>query len=359
MYGTPGVISTDNGSCFVSNIFKALCISYGISHKLSSSLKPSTQGGVERTNRSMLSVLRAYTNTKQTDWDIFIPAAAFALNSTESYALKYSPFVLVFGRSPTLPPDMTKLNPLQFSRPVIDHLVSILQTQEQVQKIAQENFAHTQQLMKARYDKKATDIPLKTGDIVWLHVPRLRQQRTKLKLQPTFQGPYLLVRFTTKTTVILKRMSDGKFIIKPVTVCRLKKVTMRDENTQTNKVRQTQNANPHPDAPQDQTNNDRQQRPVPVPNCQTQDEVKTTQNRAEINISQPAARKFRESDVFHSIEKIIQASQTDGTPVRILIRFTDLEERWLPLECLNRPAMELYRKLDLKVNKVRNLRSRQ
>ena len=110
--GAPTVISTDNGSCFISTLFKGLCTAYGISHRLSNSLKPSTQGAVERTNRSILSVLRAYTNTRQTDWDVFIPAATFSLNSSESYLLKYNSFLMVYGRDPTTPPDMTRLDPL-------------------------------------------------------------------------------------------------------------------------------------------------------------------------------------------------------------------------------------------------------
>ena len=38
--------------------------------------------------------------------------------------------------------------------------------------------------MKMRYDEHMTGINLKAGDIVWLHVPRLKKQLTKLKLQP-------------------------------------------------------------------------------------------------------------------------------------------------------------------------------
>ena len=72
--------------------------------------------------------------------------------------------------------------------PVIDHSVSMLQTQEKIHKLATEDFQRTQSRMKERHDKNATDIPFKAGDIVWLHVPKLYKQRTKLKLQPVFQG---------------------------------------------------------------------------------------------------------------------------------------------------------------------------
>ena len=350
--GAPKVISTDNGSCFISTLFKGLCTVYGISHRLSSSLKPSTQGAVERTNRSILSVLRAYTNTRQTDWDLYISSAAFALNSSDSYALKYSPFLMVYGRSPTIPPDMNKLDPLEFPRPVIDHLVSMLQTQEQIHKLAIENFKRTQGLMKIRYDERSTGINLQAGDIVWLHVPRLRKQRTKLKLQPVFQGPYIIVRFSSVTTCILRRLSDGKFISKPVTVCRLKRGTLRtadqvtdDQNT--DKPSDTQpkinKQTRRPETQRVSDNSKNKRKPVNTP---LRDAVK------------PAARKIRESEVYHDISKITQCSQAPDSPIRIEIRFTDGDVRWLPIECLNTQALALYRSLNLKVNKVRDLRTR-
>ena len=73
---------------------------------------------------------------------------------------------------------------------------------------------------------------------------------------------------------------------------------------------------------------------------------------------QPAAPKVRESDVYHEIEKITRSSQAAGCPIRVEVRFIDGDIRWLPLECLNTQAVTLYRSLNLKVYKVRNLRTR-
>ena len=45
---------------------------YGIDHRKSSAMRPQTQGLVERTNRSILTTLRSFVNTSQTDWDTYL-----------------------------------------------------------------------------------------------------------------------------------------------------------------------------------------------------------------------------------------------------------------------------------------------
>ena len=81
-------------------------------------------------------------------------------------------------------------------------------------------------------------------------------------------------------------------------------------------------------------------------------------DKPSIDADKPAARKIRESDVYHEIAGILECSQTADNPVRIKVRFIDRDIRWLPLECLNIQAVELYRSLLLTVRKVRDLRAR-
>ena len=52
-------------------------------------------------------------------------------------------------------------------------------------------------------------------------------QKTKRKLQRSYVGPYIISKFENPTAVILKRLSDGKIIEKPVSVRRLKRGHVR------------------------------------------------------------------------------------------------------------------------------------
>ena len=64
--------------------------------------------------------------------------------------------------------------------------------------------------MKQRHDKNATDVNLNVGDAVYVFEPRLRVRKTKKKLQKSFTGPFIISKFHTPTSVILKRFSTEK-----------------------------------------------------------------------------------------------------------------------------------------------------
>ena len=49
--------------------------------------------------------MRCYSSPLQRDWDVFLPAAEFAMNSTRSAATGKWPFEIVYGRLPMLPVD--------------------------------------------------------------------------------------------------------------------------------------------------------------------------------------------------------------------------------------------------------------
>src|SRR4051812_19286669 len=48
-------------------------------------------------------MLRAYVGYEQNDWDKKLTAAEFTYNSTPNASIKHSPFVLVYGRNPSMP----------------------------------------------------------------------------------------------------------------------------------------------------------------------------------------------------------------------------------------------------------------
>lgn len=51
----------------------------------------------------MEQVLRCFVNSNGEDWEDKLPLAEFAMNSSESAATGYSPFFLLYGRTPVTP----------------------------------------------------------------------------------------------------------------------------------------------------------------------------------------------------------------------------------------------------------------
>ena len=58
---------------------------------------------VERFNRSLLQLLRCYTETED-DWEEFLPLVMYAYHTAKHTSTNLSPFELMFGRSPCTVP---------------------------------------------------------------------------------------------------------------------------------------------------------------------------------------------------------------------------------------------------------------
>ena len=104
-YGVPEQVISDRDPRFVAHFWRALMEILGTQQSLSTAYHPETDGQSERMHRTVEQVLRCYTSPLQRDWDMFLPAAEFAINSTRSLATGKSPFEVIFGRLPLLPVD--------------------------------------------------------------------------------------------------------------------------------------------------------------------------------------------------------------------------------------------------------------
>ena len=233
-HGSVHTIVSDNGLAFISDAFKQFCARYGISHSFSSSLHPMSSGLVERVNRSILGIIRAYIDQHQKKWDTLLPALAFAINSSKATTTGVSPYLLMHGFDPILP-DMNQMpDPSHDLGAVSEKWAGHLEQQMQAHRFAMESLKKNAARMKDRYDKRAWEPNLSPGDIVFVYMPRVKNQAVKLKLSKVYHGPFAIVKFHTATTVYLKDIRSGKFVLKPVAIGRLKKMGMNNIRAQEN-----------------------------------------------------------------------------------------------------------------------------
>lgn len=80
-FGLPSVVQTDQGTNFLSRVFKQVLQSLAVTHKVSSAYHPESQGALERWHQSFKSVLRKYCFDTEKCWDEGVPFALFALKS--------------------------------------------------------------------------------------------------------------------------------------------------------------------------------------------------------------------------------------------------------------------------------------
>jgi len=65
--------------------------------KMSSTNHPQTDGQSERTNRTVITMLRSYVNVNNNYWVTYLPIVEFYINNSKSSSTEYSPFYLAYG----------------------------------------------------------------------------------------------------------------------------------------------------------------------------------------------------------------------------------------------------------------------
>lgn len=96
-FGLPKVVQTDQGTNFLSKVFKQTLSSLGISHSISSAYHPELQGALERWNQTLKSMLRKCCHETGRDWDEGLPFVLCAIRDAKQESLGFSPAELVFG----------------------------------------------------------------------------------------------------------------------------------------------------------------------------------------------------------------------------------------------------------------------
>jgi hypothetical protein len=69
VYGIPTEIVTDQGSNFMSDVFKRICKLFKIEKICTTAYHPQSNGSLERTHKTLVNYLRCFCDTKSNDWD--------------------------------------------------------------------------------------------------------------------------------------------------------------------------------------------------------------------------------------------------------------------------------------------------
>ena len=97
-FGTPLELHTDQGRNFESELFKNVCKLLDIAKTMTTPYDPSSNGLVERFNRTLLQMIRCYCDQGQKDWDCHLPYLTAAYRSTPHSTTGITPNRLMLGR---------------------------------------------------------------------------------------------------------------------------------------------------------------------------------------------------------------------------------------------------------------------
>lgn len=166
-FGLPARIHHDQGGEFENQLFAQLKKNCGILGSRTTPYHPQGNGQVERFNRTLLQMLRTLTDRQKTSWKESLNKLIYAYNCTRSEVTGFSPFYLLFGRSPRLPIDL--LFGLTSETGKTDHRTYMEKWTREMQEaydIARENAKKSADRSKKHYDGKVRSSVLYPGDRV-------------------------------------------------------------------------------------------------------------------------------------------------------------------------------------------------
>lgn len=191
-FGVPLELHREQGRNFDGELMKRLAELMGWAKTRTTPYHPSSNGLVERFNRTLLQMMRCFVSQNQDDWDEHIPLLAGAYRSTPHTSTGLTPNRLMLGREVHLPQEvMFGLNPVKEDEiPFIDKLRSSM---KKCENIARENLKSASRGQKRLHDLRTHEKSYNPSDLVYIKDDAKKVGKSP-KLQPLWKGPAVVAR---------------------------------------------------------------------------------------------------------------------------------------------------------------------
>uniref|UniRef100_A0A3P8SAU4 Integrase catalytic domain-containing protein n=1 Tax=Amphiprion percula TaxID=161767 RepID=A0A3P8SAU4_AMPPE len=174
-YGIPERLHSDQGPDFESKLIRELCEVAGIQKCRTTPYHP-RGNPVERFNRTLLNMLGTLEKKQKSKWREYVKPLVHAYNCTRNEVTGFTPYELMFGRSPRLPVDLAFGLPVtnNHPQPHSQYVHDLKQRLEESYQIASRNAAKNAGRNKARFDQHVKPSKLEVGDRVLVRNVRVR-----------------------------------------------------------------------------------------------------------------------------------------------------------------------------------------
>lgn len=164
VFGTPRYLISDNGSQFISAIYKNFLIEHKVTPWYTARYHPQANAA-EAVNKTVETAIRTHlmNEANHRQWDVHLSEIACAVNTAKHTSTNLSPYFVIFGlHMCTSGSDYrTREDP---DKQVVDHPGKMAKVRHWVKT----NLRKTHARNKKRYDLRSRDISYKIGDTVWV-----------------------------------------------------------------------------------------------------------------------------------------------------------------------------------------------
>jgi hypothetical protein len=146
-FGMPTTIISDRDIKFTSRFRKELNHLMDVHLAISTAFHPQMDGQTERANRTLIIMLYNFVDQHQSNWNLLLSAAEFAMNNATNDSTSISPFFLNPKAHPNMP--ISLLTPTPDSNPSVNEFV---QLQSKALTLAKESLAAAHERQAANMD---------------------------------------------------------------------------------------------------------------------------------------------------------------------------------------------------------------
>lgn len=210
MIGFPTRVISDRGTAYVNKWIRWMSLTSGLKFNQTTAGHAQCNGKVERFNSVILATVSHFINRNQDNWDEILPFVTFGYNSCIKETTKFSPFTLLFARSPTLPTEPTS-TPIGIPNPD-DWMIATQTYMKLVHEAVEFTRSQTNAKDKSRYDQRRQEVLYEEGDLVRVF-NAIRRKGISPKLSHNYHGPFVVLRRTSPVNYELQEVNGKKTIL--------------------------------------------------------------------------------------------------------------------------------------------------
>ncbi len=205
-FGCPLDLHSDQGRNYQSHIFKDLCRLLEIRKTRTTPRHPEGNGQVERFNKTLVPMIRAYIKGQQANWDLNLGCLCAAYRATLNESTGFTPNMLMLGREVRMPGDINNDN--LRCETYTDYVENLRNRLHKAHATARQYLKNTTLRQQEHYDGKQMLHQYKAGDLVWC-LSEDKAPGLCPKLQMPYKGPYLILEKYNELTYLIQLNGKG------------------------------------------------------------------------------------------------------------------------------------------------------